>query len=385
MNTVNFKTKTKNIALASPSPKDYWVVGLDIGYSAVKGMSPNKAYSFPAYARKIPERRTIVKAPSSTDIRYRDNENGEWVVGALAYDEVNASEVVDSESELFGRNRYYSSMFLVLSRVGIAIGMMGNGVGEKGNKILKIQTGLPPKYEKQDTPFIKERLAGHHSFDIKVGKKNWEHIEYFLTENDIFVMPQPMGALISASIDKNGKNAPEAAKYFSSNIIIFDPGFGTVDDYTISKGTVISAETLSEFGMREIFDRTCKDIYAKCGKEILIPDLQNYLERGELFITDKKAMKRTSFDFSEILFKNCKDVCMETIEKMKSIHDYFSSCDYIIAAGGTYEAWAEEFNEVFKNMEGLKIVPGNVNDMNLSNIFSNVRGYYFYLANKLRK
>lgn len=69
---------------------------------------------------------------------------------------------------------------------------------------------------------------------------------------------------------------------------------------------------------------------------------------------------------------------------MKSIYDYFSSYDYIIATGGTYDAWATDFNAVFANMEGFSVIPANVNDPTLTNVFSNVRGYYFSLVNRLR-
>lgn len=36
-------------------------------------------------------------------------------------------------------------------------------------------------------------------------------------------------------------------------------------------------------------------------------------------------------------------------------------------------------------MESLEIIPGNVNDESLPNIFSNSRGYYFRLIDSLRK
>lgn len=69
---------------------------------------------------------------------------------------------------------------------------------------------------------------------------------------------------------------------------------------------------------------------------------------------------------------------------MKSSHNYFSDCDYIIAAGGTYDAWATQFNAVFRDMEGLEIIPGNVNDPSLSNIYSNVRGYYYQCIGRIK-
>ena len=94
-----------------------------------------------------------MKEASPDDIRYRDKENGEWAVGSLAYDEVNANDVIDSESELYGRHRFYSPMFLVQARTGIAMGLLENETGMHVNdRKIVIQTGLPPKFEKQDTP-----------------------------------------------------------------------------------------------------------------------------------------------------------------------------------------------------------------------------------------
>ena len=99
---------------------------------------------------------------------------------------------------------------------------------------------------------------------------------------------------------------------------------------------------------------------------------------------NRKAMKSDLHPFDSFLEANCRKVCEETIERLKSIHDYFADIDYIIGTGGTYDAWATIFNDTFKDMEGLKIIPGNVNDTSLSNVFSNVRGYYFRLINLLK-
>ena len=63
-------------------------------------MSPNKIYSVPAYARKIPADRVRLNEPSETDIYYKAENGDIWVVGSLAYNELSASDVIDSEQEL---------------------------------------------------------------------------------------------------------------------------------------------------------------------------------------------------------------------------------------------------------------------------------------------
>lgn len=80
-------------------PRNYWAVGLDIGYSAVKGISPAHYFCFPGIRKKIPENRPLLKEAADTDIRYRDKE-GEWIVGNLAYEEMDASKMTESEEEV---------------------------------------------------------------------------------------------------------------------------------------------------------------------------------------------------------------------------------------------------------------------------------------------
>ena len=75
------------------------------------------------YAKKVPEGRAFLREAEDSDIRYRD-ETGEWVVGKLAYDEVNAKEIVDSEQELTGRHRFFTDIFRVTTRTGIALGLI---------------------------------------------------------------------------------------------------------------------------------------------------------------------------------------------------------------------------------------------------------------------
>lgn len=389
-NSERFKTKTdfskKDFYTGIKNYNDsFYPIAIDIGYSAVKGIAPNKSFIFPSYARKLPKDRISLKEPESTDIKYRD-ESGIWAVGALAYDEVNASEILDSEAELYSRHRYYSPMFKVITRCALGLALLRNDIGAPEDRKIKVQTGLPPAYEKADTKYIKEVMSGTHEFALKLGSGPWQRFQFSIDADDISVMPQPMGAFMSAAINKDGSKSKEASRFFGSNVLVVDPGFGTFDCYTIKRGSVVNpVETFPEFGMREVFARTCNDIASAFGIEILVPELQNYLADGKVRVVNKEKMERKSYDFTNILEKNCKDVCLELIEKLKSTHNYFSDIDYIIAAGGTYDAWKPLFDKVFENMEDLKILPGNRNDEELSNIFSNVRGYYYWLVSRLSK
>ena len=383
MNTNDFKTRTEIIEEQSTCPEGYWVLGLDTGYSSVKGKSPNKRFAFPYYAKKVPEGRAFLREAEDSDIRYRD-ETGEWVVGKLAYDEVNAKEIVDSEQELTGRHRFFTDIFRVTTRTGIALGLMPNKYGSCEDKHIMIEAGLPPKYI-NDAVDLREALCGKHDFEVKVGAGNWIKYSIELKENDIQVMPQPLGSLVSASTNANGRQLKTAIQYWSGNVIVFDPGYGTLDTYIVKRGQVIGkGETCPEYGMHEVFARTCRDIEKEFGLSIEVPELQNCLESGEVkVIVSRRPLKTRKYSFKDILEKNCVEVCKEVIERLSSIYNYFVDYDYIIATGGTFEAWKDVFINAFKDVEDLRVIPANINNVSVSTVYSNVNGYYYYLSNML--
>ena len=386
INSKDFKTKTIFEKREYPGADGFYGIALDIGYSAVKGFGPHGHFCFPAYVRKLSDERTSLKQPSPSDIIYRDNENGTWAVGEMAYEEMASSEIMDSEKELYGRLRYYTPSFKIIARAGLAMALNSDVTGCAERKAIAVQTGLPPEYLRGDSPYIKDVLAGSHDFYMRIGNGEWKNYRFYVADSNIFVMPQPMGTLISVSVDREGRQIKEAEKYLNSNVIIFDPGFGTLDDYPIANGRVIGlGETFPELGMHEVLARTCEDIEKAYGIKLQVPQLQERLAEGTVMITDIVNMKRRAADFTGFLEKNCRQVCSDAIEKMKAIHGYFQKTDYIIGTGGTYDAWKEQFGTVFRDMEKLTIVSGNINDPSLSNIFSNVRGYYFYLMNKLKQ
>jgi len=76
-------------------------------------------------------------------------------------------------------------------------------------------------------------------------------------------------------------------------------------------------------------------------------------------------------------------VCKEVIERLSSIYNYFVDYDYIIATGGTFEAWKDVFINAFKDVEDLRVIPANINNVSVSTVYSNVNGYYYYLSNML--
>ena len=385
ISTSNFKTKTCFIERDNVGVDGFWTIALDIGYSAVKGFSNNKVYSFPSFARKLTSQMLGLGDSNASDIRYRDNITGEiWCVGAMAEEMINSDDSKESLSELYGRNRYFSQVFKVISEVGLGIGLMANKYASPENKKLKIQTGLPPAYMKTDVDILIESLSGEHDFSIKIGNKEWASFKFTVGQDDVSVMPQPMGTLLSIATNAEGKQISDAAKYFKSSMLILDPGFGTLDIFNIKNRIVESTETFDNLGMKRVFAETSDLIFKKFNQDIPVPSMQKYLNSGKIRCLDRKARVAKLEPFADLLNQANEKICLEALDKIDSIYNNLYEYDYLVITGGTGAAWESIIRDRYKGMETLTIISGNQND-NLMNIFSNVRGYYMYLIGKLRK
>lgn len=85
INTKEFMTKTEYIDRKDVSPReDVYLIGIDIGYSAVKCISENTAAVFPSFA--IPDNKMGTFGDLGSEfIRYRNLVTNEcWLVGKIA-------------------------------------------------------------------------------------------------------------------------------------------------------------------------------------------------------------------------------------------------------------------------------------------------------------
>ena len=372
--------KRKNV-----KEEGYWPIALDVGYSSVKGFSPNLVYCFPSFAKLAGDEESALDGANMYDIRYRNEEGEVWNVGYLAQDTLEIDDTNDSATALYGRNRYYSQMFLVITRVGLAMGLSSNEYGEKQNweKII-VQAGLPPKYKNRDSKFIKEVTSGRHVFDLKIGKGDWVHYDFTIGPDNVLVMAQPMGALWSAACDNDGKFIKEALRYFNSKVLIIDPGFGTVDLFLVVNRTIQGSETYNDLGMKRIFQEVIKEIEKTYGEDISIVKMQEVLrENGKIRVMDAKLMQSRYEDITPVLEEANKKICVEAMERSKQAYNYFRDIDFLIIGGGTGSAWMDYIKEHLYGMETLTIVEAIQND-ELQNFFANVRGYYMFLLASIR-
>lgn len=388
MYSQEFKTKTILQPRQNPCTSSFWGIAIDIGYSAVKVMSPNIIASFPSYAKKV-EFGYADKPFGGVEksfISYRDEAGNEYCVGDHAQNEIKITDADSSTATLYVRNRWSSPESKVITRVGLALGMMRNQFNDPSGKVLHVQTGLPPEYMSMDMEDITDVFVGHHEFQVKLGANPWMTFAFDILHDNFAVMPQPMGTLISIATDRNGGALPEGKRYFSSNLLIMDPGFGTLDTFDIRNHFLASApKTWDDLGMLRVLQETQKLIKDRKGQNIPIPAMQKILGtgffKGKL---DKSTMKQEQIDITEYLMEANKKVCMEAINTINGCYNYLQDEDYLVVTGGTGAAWLNIIKDYYKNMTTLKVIDGSAND-NIPAIFSNVRGYYMQQFNLLKK
>ena len=81
--------------------KNFWIIAVDIGFSSVKGLAPNKRFCFPSYVKKM---NSSLMSIDEEDIYYRDKD-GTYLIGTNAQVLVRADDTNDTDSS-FDRNRY---------------------------------------------------------------------------------------------------------------------------------------------------------------------------------------------------------------------------------------------------------------------------------------
>ena len=378
MNTLEFRTRTEFIKKDNISIEGICPIGIDIGYSGVKLFYPKGYACFPSFCIEQKQDTATIGVADESELVYTDLDNGNsWLVGDLATNVLKSSDTVQEDS-LFGRDRYYSPQFKVLLCTGLGIALWDEPTNMQNHVYL--ETGLPPAYLKMDSPELKAAISAAHNFKLTRGQATKTfHIE--LTENTIHVIQQPMGTLYSISVGNDGNPTPQAKNYFTSDILIFDAGFGTLDNFLIRNRRIEESNTNDKLGMKRILEETRNSITKVYKEEVSIPAMQKCLKSGTVMVRDRKSFKTEYKPIGEFLEKANQKVCEEAIE---NIRNYLFDVSYLVITGGTGAAWEGYLKDTLKEMKNLTVVTGNYGN-NLPIFYANTRGYYFYQLSRLKR
>lgn len=377
METKDFRTATEFVSRENAGINTAWIEGIDLGYSGVKVFSEMGYGCFPSYAKKV-EKDFTTLAPKPEMIVYTDLETGDkWLVGAMAEDITSSGDTSDTENTLYGRYRYYSPMFKIISETAMGLAMIkrdGNNFKNiNDNRKVVIQTGLPEDYM-EDADALKETMLGRHAFKLELFDSK-EPIEFRFGVDDVYVMPQPKGSLFSICVKNDGTLHELSGNFMSDWVIVFDPGFGTLDIYPIKSGHVEKGYTNSNLGMRRVLSETSALIKRQYNIDVPVTRMQKYLETGKVVSHDRRNFRSESHDFTDLLAKANAKVCEEALDTLRDAVPDLAEYKYLIVTGGTGEAWLPIIEERLSGMETLTVIAANQNDK-LPMMYSNVRGYY---------
>ena len=147
IDTKTIRTQQEIIAKRNMTLPKKWILGIDAGFSSLKGFAPNKYFCFPSFAHKLDSELQVV---NEKDILYRD-ESGTYLVGASAQNQIGSDDTNETETELYARNRYANKKFKIVIATGMALGISENLYGKKSDEQeIVVQTGLPTAYITKD-------------------------------------------------------------------------------------------------------------------------------------------------------------------------------------------------------------------------------------------
>ena len=379
-----FKTKSEIIERKLPKIngnnqyRSKTIIAIDGGYSSVKGVSPNKIFMFPSYAKRAPEGLEVIGKMKADDLQFRNDETGEvWVIGRTAEGLMDQTDIDSTtDASLFTRYRYDSPVFKAIMSTGIALGLSGTGKADD----IYLQTGLPATYKERDQNKLVKALAGHYEISIKVGNNPWWPFVFDLPETNINVMEQPQGTLCACvynngDVSDLGKNILQ-----SKGTCILDIGFGTEDTFLAKNGFKINdkKKTYSDTAMKSVFERVLSQVHNDYEESFKVFELQSFLETGKISYFDQETFSTQEIDFSDYLEKANKELCEKSIRRLMQDNDNLIGYKYLIVTGGTGESRFEQIKDMLSGIHNLTILPGNINTPDLSFAYSNVMGYYMY-------
>lgn len=377
----DFRTQTEFITCNNVvKTVEKWPVALDIGYSAVKGMTPCSRFRFPSFARQVEGDQEFIKGLRTNNYLMYKNADGEmWKVGEAAYQSLSANDTQDDSSTLYAKDRYFAPMFKVIVETALAFACMKEG--QQVKLPIVVQTGLPPKYIREDSKYLKAVFSGKHHFWIKQGNaEDWQEFNINISDDNIFIMSQPSGSLMGVALDNDAKPVQGYEKYFETNTLVFDAGFGTLDIFEIVSNTPGKSSTFDDCGMKAVFEDTIQKVEKDAQRRVPIHVFQNVLKDGFIKVTDRATLMAKKMSFEKILDKSSATICRNAMRKVSSQYD-LTQYNYLIVTGGTGEVWGGLIKDMLKGIETMTVVFGNVNDSDLSQVYSNVRGYYLAVVN----
>lgn len=197
--------------------------GIDLGYSAVKGVSGSRRFHFPSVVG-TPDRARFSLGDQNNDIVLTLPGDGTWLVGQGA---VEQSRFVGRREDRnwIGSDEYYKLMLAAFTELTAATVVD-----------LVVVSGLPVAFY-SDRAVLRDRFLGEHRV-TREGRR----AQVFRVK-EARVIPQPFGCLLSVALDNRGRIADQ--ELATGAVGVVDVGGKTTNLLSVNRLAEIGRETAS--------------------------------------------------------------------------------------------------------------------------------------------
>lgn len=375
MDTKAFSTRTERRTKDNPHLDGVHIIGLDMGYSGPKCVHEKGNFVFPNFCKELEG--DIFQELSKNDLIYEDITTGKrYIVGEMATKSLSQDTVVP-EDILYSQNHYLHPDFLITFRTALGLALWDTPTD--GHDVF-LQTGLPPEYMLQGESYLRTVVEQRHVFTLQAGNEK-KTFDITLKHNQVDIMYQPMGTFYSVVFDTFGNLTKEIRDYMSSDVLIFDGGFKTLDEFMVQGKQLQLKKSNGNLGMKRVLEEARNQIQNDWQTYISIPAMQNCLRTGTFQVKDIIMMKNDSYSIEPYL-ENANQLVREMA--FDSIKEHAFKVKFLVMTGGTGAAWYDYFKDRLKGLSSLKVISGGANS-SLPVVYSNARGYYFYRLQQLRE
>ena len=312
------RTKASNGAVRTHAEDMMLTVGLDIGYGAVKAVTPNQALDpFPSVYGQA---REIKFRPEEIATKYPgdqiSDDVGDWFVGHLALSQLPQGEQLYLRGRSADEETIGNEFRVRMTKVAIGKLLPGHKGGETIH--LRIATGLPVDHM-GDAPALKASLIGQHL--IKT-----DATEFVANIMDVMVMPQPYGTIYRKVLLDSGDYNPD---HTAERTGVVDVGTYSVDLTLDDRGEYIDTDS----GSAESGIWTAQNHIAAYYERTYRAKL-NYRDMEEILRHRRLKIRGQVVWFDQEVEEALEPLRRATIQKMQHLWGGGERIDVIYLSGG---------------------------------------------------
>lgn len=283
--------------------------GIDLGYSAVKGVSGNRRFHFPSVVG-TPNRAHFSLSNQNTSILLTLPEDGTWLVGQGAVEQSRFLKRREDRAWIES-DEYYRLMLATFTELTAATFVE-----------LVVVTGLPVAFYSDKTA-LRDRFLGEHRV-TREGRRG----QQVFRVTEARVIPQPFGALLSVALDNQGRIADKDLATGAVGVI--DVGGKTTNLLSVNRLAEIGRETASvNVGAWDVV-RAIRDYLANHCADLEIRDHQII----DAIIARQMKYYGEPIDLSGVVDAALEPMADQVIAQATQLWNSGASLDAVLVAGG---------------------------------------------------